>query len=277
MSATKQAKKSRLRQIIAVVITFGYFSPILWLIMTAFKKRIDIFAIPPKFFFVPTLDNFRYSVGRGMFWGPLINSLVMSVLAVCLAIVITIFAAYAISRFRVPASKFIMFLVLSLRMMPPAVVVIPMFLMYRLLGMVNTHVGMVLLYTMFSIPFTLWMLKGFIDELPRQFDDAALADGANPLQVLKDIILPQLGPALATVIIFNMIFVWNEFLFSYILTGPETRTMPVQIAMGIYTDKGVDWEYVSALSTIYVLPVLAAIYVLQNNLLRGMTFGTIRR
>ena len=264
-------------QIIATLVTVFWALPVLWLVATSFKARIDIFVIPPKFIFKPTLANFRYTINRGLFWGPLWNSIFISVTSVLLAIVLTLFAAYAISRFRLKGSDMIMFMVLSLRMMPPAVVVIPMFLLYRLLGLTNTYTGMILLYTMFSIPFSLWMLKGFLDEIPQQFDDAALADGASYWQVLKDIIIPQLGPAFATVVIFNVIFVWNEFLFSYLLTGVKTRTMPVQIALGLYTDKGVDWEYISALSTIYITPVIAAVFFLQKQLLRGLTFGTIRR
>ncbi|HHY45789.1 MAG TPA: carbohydrate ABC transporter permease [Firmicutes bacterium] len=274
---TRERGKVNVWGVLAAIITIAYSLPILWLVMTSFKSRIDIFAVPPKFIFRPTLTNYIYTINRGLFWGPLLNSVIMSVVSVLLAVALTIFAAYAISRFNVKGSQLIMFMVLSLRMMPAAVVVIPMFLLYRLLGLVNNYIGMILLYAMFSIPFSLWMLKGFIDEVPRQFDDAALADGASVLQVLRDVILPQLGPAIATVIIFNMIFVWNEFLFSYILTGVETRTIPVQIALGIYTDKGVDWEYVSALSTIYIVPIVIAVFALQKSLLRGMTFGTIRR
>jgi multiple sugar transport system permease protein len=135
---------------------------------------------------------------------------------------------------------------------------------------------MIMLYTMFSMPFSLWMLKGFIDEIPKEFDDAALADGASIPRVVFDVILPQLGTALVAVIIFNIIFVWNEFLFALILTGPETRTVPVEIASGVACGKGVEWGFISSSATIYILPVVAAVFFLQKYFLRGLSFGSIK-
>ena len=261
---------------IAILVTFIFIFPILWMILASFKRRVDIFAIPPKWLFVPTLHNYIYTLNRG-FWHPFINSVIMSTTSIIIAIVISLFAAYSFSRFRPSGTDTFMFLILSSRMMPAVAVVIPIFLMYRLFNLVNTYLGMILLYTMFNIPFSLWMLKGFIDQIPREFDQAARADGASTFRLLWDIIVPQLSSALVAVAIFNIIFVWNEFLFAYILTGKQTRTIPVQIVASIYTEKGVDWEYVSSLSTLYILPVLGIVFSLQKYFLRGLTFGTIRR
>lgn len=274
-------RRRRRRKIIlttvAVLITLVYAFPMVWLILTSFKKRSDIFSVPPKFVFKPTLDNYAYTIQRGQFWHTLFNSVIISFSSVLLAVILTVFAAYAVSRIKFRGSDFVMFLILSFRMMPAAVVVIPMFLLYRMLGLVNSYTGMILLYTSFSIPFSMWMMKSFMDEVPRHLDDAAFSDGASVPRTVMEVILPQLGPALVSVLLFNIIFVWNEFLFAYILSGIETRTIPVQIAMGIYTDKGVDWEYVTALSTIFVSPILVMIFWLQKHLLRGLTFGTVKR
>lgn len=276
----KERKRKRRVVILTVVasfITFLYAFPTLWLILTSFKKRTDIFAVPPKLLFHPTVENYVYAIQRGHFFRTLFNSAFISFSSVLLAMVLTIFAAYAVSRIKFKGSGFVMFLILSFRMMPAAVVVIPMFLFYRMLGLINTYPGMILLYTAFSVPFSMWMLKSFMDEIPRHFDDAAFGDGASVPRTIFDIILPQLGPALVSVLLFNIIFVWNEFLFAYILTGIETKTIPAQIATGIYTDKGVDWEYVSSLSVIFVSPILVIIFWLQKHLIRGLTFGTIKR
>lgn len=274
-------KKRRRRKIIltsvAALITLIYAFPTVWLITTSFKKRGDIFSVPPKFIFDPTLDNYVYTIQRGQFWRTLFNSVVISFSSVLLAMILTVFAAYAVSRIKFRGSDFVMFLILSFRMMPAAVVVIPMFLLYRMLGLVNSYTGMILLYTSFSIPFSMWMMKSFMDEIPHHLDDSAFSDGASVPRTVMEVILPQLGPALVSVLLFNIIFVWNEFLFAYILTGIETRTIPVQIAMGIYTDKGVDWEYITALSTIFVAPILVMIFWLQKHLIRGLTFGTVKR
>jgi len=135
---------------------------------------------------------------------------------------------------------------------------------------------MIITYTMFSMPLALWVIKGFIDEVPKSLDDAAKVDGFSTTATVLKIILPQLGAALAAVILLNLIFVWNEFPFIYILGGKALRTMPVAIYAGIYTEKGVDWEYVSSLSTIHILPIVVAAFLLQKYLTRGLTFGMRR-
>jgi len=276
VNAKRRSIKKVVLQIVAIIVTIIFIFPVLWMVLTSFKYRVDIFAMPPKWIFSPTLHSYLYTLQRG-FWHPFMNSVIMSVSSIILAMVISIFAAYSFSRFKPAGTDTWMFLILSSRMIPPVAAVIPMFLLYRLLHLGNTYIGMIMLYTMFSLPFALWMLKGFIDQIPREFDEAALADGASVTHVVFDIILPQLGPALVAVAVFSIIFVWNEFLFAYILTGKETRTIPVQIAAGIYTEKGVDWEYISALSTLYIIPVLGVVFFLQKYFLRGLTFGTIRR
>lgn len=273
----KKRRRTFVLTIVAIIVTCVYAFPSVWLILTSFKSRIDIFSIPPKFIFKPSLENYLYTFQRGHFFQTLLNSAFISFTSVLLAMVLTIFAAYAVSRMPFKGSNFVMFLILSFRMMPAAVVVIPMFLLYRMLKLVNTYQGMILLYTAFSVPFSMWMIKSFIDEVPRHLDDAALSDGASVPRTIFSVVLPQLGPALVSVLLFNLIFVWNEFLFAYILTGIETRTIPAQIAVGIYTDKGVDWEYVTSLSTVFVSPILVIIFWLQKYLIRGLTFGTVKR
>lgn len=273
----KKRQRTFVLTIVAIIVTCVYAFPTVWLILTSFKSRIDIFSIPPKFIFKPCLESYLYTFQRGHFFRTLLNSAFISFTSVLLAMVLTIFAAYAVSRMPFKGSNFVMFLILSFRMMPAAVVVIPMFLLYRMLKLVNTYQGMILLYTAFSVPFSMWMIKSFIDEVPRHLDDAALSDGASVPRTIFSVVLPQLGPALVSVLLFNLIFVWNEFLFAYILTGIETRTIPAQIAVGIYTDKGVDWEYVTSLSTVFVSPILVIIFWLQKYLIRGLTFGTVKR
>ncbi len=273
----RKRRRTFVLTLIAFIVTCVYAFPTVWLILTSFKSRIDIFSIPPRFIFKPSLENYLYTFQRGHFFQTLLNSVFISFTSVLLAMVLTIFAAYAVSRMPFKGSNFVMFLILSFRMMPAAVVVIPMFLLYRMLKLVNTYQGMILLYTAFSVPFSMWMIKSFIDEVPRHLDDAALSDGASVPRMIFNVVLPQLGPALVSVLLFNIIFVWNEFLFAYILTGIETRTIPAQIAVGIYTDKGVDWEYVTSLSTIFVSPILVIIFWLQKYLIRGLTFGTVKR
>jgi multiple sugar transport system permease protein len=258
----------------AIVLIF--FAPVLWIIAAAFKTANGILSVPPQFVFTPTLDNFvdltlRPNVGRYF-----TNSIVMSVLAVGIAILVSFLAAYAFSRFKPPGTNFLMFMLLSIRMVPAVAVVIPVSLMYAALKWKDTHFGMIMFYAMFSIPFSVWILKGFIDGVSERFDETALVNGGSRWHVIFRVILPQVAPGLVAAFIFNMIFVWNEFLFSLILGGRDTTTIPVSFSTDLYSDGGVDWAFIASMSTAYMLPPILAILFFQKYLLVGMTFGTVR-
>jgi multiple sugar transport system permease protein len=195
---------------------------------------------------------------------------------VLLAIVISFLAAYALSRYNPPYTDFLMFLLLSTRMVPAAAFVIPIFQMYNAFSLRNTF-GIILLYTMFSIPFSLWILKGFIDGVSPRFDETGLVNGASRMQVIFRGILPQVRPGLIAAFIFNLIFVWNEFLFNFILGGPDTQMIPYGMTVGLVNAGGnVDWAFVASISTAYVILPVVFIFFFQKYLLVGMTFGTVR-
>lgn len=263
-----------------VVWGFGivFFAPVLWLFLAAFKSRKDLLSIPPRWLFHPTLDAVRYMVTKdgGAFWHYFLNSIVISVSAVVIAVFVAYLAAYSFSRYKVAGTDFMMFLMLSIRMVPAAAVVVPLFMMYRGLGWSDTYAGMIAFYAMFSIPFSLWILKGFLDGVSKRYDEAAYLDGASRLHIMFRIVFPQVKSGLVAALIFNMIFVWNEFLFNFILGGQKTSTMPVALAQGLYTSQGTDWEYVAALSLVYTVPLIIAVFFVQKYLLIGMTFGTVR-
>ena len=169
-----------------------------------------------------------------------------------------------------------MFLLLSVRMVPASAVVVPIFLMYTAFGWANTLHGMILFYAMFCIPFSLWILKGFLDGVSLRYDETALVNGGSRLHVIFRVVLPQVKPGLVAAAIFNLIFVWNEFLFNYILGGKGTTMIPVLLATGVNQGGSVDWTFIASLSFIYMLPPIVAIFLFQKYLLVGMTFGTVR-
>ena len=206
-----------------------------------------------------------------------VNSIVISVTSVAVAIVVSFLAAYCFSRYKPAATDFLMFLLLSTRMVPGAAAVVPLFQLFNLLGLKDEFFGMVLLYGSFSIPFSVWILKGFIDGVSPRFDETGYVNGASRLHVLFRVVLPQVMPGIIAAFIFNLIFVWNEFLFNYIIGGPSTSMIPYALAVGLVNAGGnIDWAYVSSLSIAYmVLPVIA-IFFFQKYLLVGMTFGTVR-
>ncbi len=257
-------------------VSILFFLPILWIVLAAFKTKDDLLAVPVKWAFRPTLDNFASLVQRHDFLPSLENSFLISATAVAVALVVAFLAAYAFSRFRPRSTDFLMFLLLSIRMVPAAAAVVPVFLMYTALGWKDTFGGVTHFYAMFSIPFSVWILKGFIDGISPRFDETGLVNGGSRLHVMFRVVLPQVRPGLIAAFIFNLIFVWNEFLFNFIIGGKNTTMIPVTLVTGSLAQGGVDWVFVASLASVYLVPPVIAIYFFQKYLLVGMTFGTVR-
>lgn len=264
-----------------------YFFPVFWIMLTAFKTRHDALATPAKLFFTPTLDNFIQVFYRVMLRGQeavqtgfdlfFVNSIFIAGAGVVCALFIGTLAAYGFSRHPVRGTDTYMFVILTTRMLPPIIVIIPIFLMFRVTGLSGTYLGIILLYTAFNLPFSIWMIKSFFDELQTDIEDAARMDGSNEGRVFRKICLPQIKAGLAATAVFALILTWNEFLFALLLTGTETRTVPVAMARTLGGEMGVDWGLLAAIVTLFLVPVFAVTFLLQHHLLRGITFGTIRR
>ncbi len=275
------------RTLFAAVISFVYFFPVLWIILTAFKSYSDALAVPPKFLFTPTLENFgqvfnrAYSVGAAAvdtgFNLYFFNSIFIAGLSVFLALIIGTLAAFGFSRYPLKGNDTYLFIILTTRMLPAIVVIIPIILMFRVTGLAGTYVGIVALYTAFNLPFTIWMMKSFFDELSPDVEDAARIDGSSETRVFFKICLPQVVAGLAATAVFGLILTWNEYLFALLLTGVETRTVPVAMAQTIGGDIGVRWGLLAAIETLFLVPVFLVTFFLQNHLLRGVTFGTVKR
>lgn len=271
----------------ALVVSVIYFFPVLWIILTAFKSYSDALAVPPVWLFRPTLDNFievflrSYSAGAEKidtgFAGFFFNSIFIAGMSVLIALVIGTLAAYGFSRFPLKGNDTYLFIILTTRMMPAIVVIIPIFLMFQITGLAGTYLGIILLYTAFNLPFTIWMMKSFFDELSPDVEDAARMDGSSETRVFFKVCLPQVRAGIAATAVFGLILTWNEFLFALLLTGVGTRTIPVAMAQTIGGDIGVRWGLLAAIETLFLIPVVVVVFVLQNHLLRGVTFGTIKR
>lgn len=271
----------------AGVIGFIYFFPVLWIILTAFKTRTDALEIPPKWLFTPTLENFRSVFFRSSvssdteqatnFILYFFNSIFIAGSAVLLAMIIGTLAAYAFSRHPLKGNDTYLFIILTTRMMPPIVVIIPIFLMFRLTGLAGSYWGIILLYTAFNIPFSVWLVKSFFDELNPEIEDAARMDGSTDWRVFFGMCIPQIYAGLAATFVFGMILTWNEFLFALLLTGVETRTVPVAMARTLGGEVGVDYGLLAAIVTLFLIPIFFVTFLLQNQLLRGVTFGTVKK
>ncbi len=272
---------------ITTIVGFIYFSPVFWIILTAFKTRRDALAVPPKLFFTPTLDNFmsvfyRTSITTGNSQATdmglyFFNSIFIAFTSVGLAIILGTLAAYAFSRFPLKGNDTYLFIILTTRMMPPIVVIIPIFLMFRLTGLAGSYWGIMLLYTAFNIPFSVWLIKSFFDELNPEIEDAARMDGSSERRVFFGFCIPQILAGLAATFVFGLILTWNEFLFALLLTGVETRTVPVAMARTLGGEVGVDYGLLAAIVTLFLIPIFFVTFLLQNQLLRGVTFGTVKK
>ena len=275
------------RALTAALVGVIYFFPVVWMILAAFKTREDALSTPPKLFFTPTLEHFWASFHRLSADGSQVfdtglerdfaNSLFISLVSVTLALMLGTIAAYGFARLRVVGRDHLMFYILVLRMVPPITAIVPLYFLFRVTGLGGSYIAIIAVYTAFNLPFAIWMLKSFFDELHRPIEEAARLDGSSDWKILWRICLPQMRAGFAATAIIAFVFTWNDFLFSLMLTSVTTRTVPVAMTRVVGADVGVDWGVFAAIGTIYLVPVLLIAFFLQGQLLRGVTFGTVPR
>ena len=294
-----------------VVVLYAVLSmiPLVWIFATGFKTPPDAIAYPPKLVFGPSLEGYvnvfttrtrqtpeymaslppaetwydrlvrsrnMVIAGPSKFGERYLNSVVVGFGSTFLSVFLGVLAAYAFSRFKVPLKDDLLFFILSTRFMPPIAVAIPIFLMYRTLGLSDTWLGLILLYTAVNVSLAVWLLKGFIDEIPREYEEAAMIDGYSRLQAFVKVVLPQATTGIAATAIFCLIFAWNEYAFAVLLTSGNAQTAPPFIPI-IIGEGGLDWPAVGAGTTLFLLPILIFTVLLRKQLLRGITFGAVRK
>jgi multiple sugar transport system permease protein len=305
---TTRAARVTLSVVAAVVLLI----PVYWMGTTAFKSRADAISAPPKLFFTPTLEGFVYLftdrsllnqarvrrqreridelnwyerialeggqqiTGPSQYVNRLRNSVIIAGTSTLLAVILGLLAAYAFSRFKVLGESDLLFFILSTRMLPAVVVTIPIFIMYRNLGLHDTHLGLILLYTVFNLSLTVWLLKGFMDEIPREYEEAAMVDGYTRMQAFRRVVMPQAVTGIAATTVFSLIFAWNEYAFALMLTSDRARTAPPAIPT-ILGRGGMEWGMIAAGSLGFLIPVVIVTFALRKYLLRGVTFGAIRQ
>ncbi|VAW17143.1 Dihydroxyacetone ABC transport system, permease protein, partial [hydrothermal vent metagenome] len=299
----------RVSGVIIVIYALITMVPLAWIFATGFKTPSDSISYPPKVLFEPSLEGYvnlfttrtrqtpeymatlpppttwydelvrsrnMVIAGPSKFGERFTNSIIIGFGSTFLSVFLGTLAAYGFSRFKVPLKDDLLFFILSTRMMPPIAVAIPIFLMYRNLGLSDTHLGMILLYTAVNISLAVWLLKGFMDEIPREYEEAAMIDGYTRLQAFRKVVLPQAMTGIASTAIFCLIFAWNEYAFALLLTSGTAQTAPPFIPT-IIGEGGLDWPAVAAGATIFLIPVLVFTILLRKHLLRGITFGAVRK
>jgi multiple sugar transport system permease protein len=276
---TSQLEKRKLNLFIdisgTIIIIFIFLFPFLWMVGMSFKDRIQTFQIPPAWFFKPTLENYRDLFSREIFGHYFVNSLLVVAFSVLISLLIAAPAAYALSRFNFKAKKDFSFWILSVRMAPAISVVIPYFLLGSLIGILDTKFVLILSYLTFNIPFAVWMLKGFISEIPIEIEEAAMVDGYSRFEVFYKIIIPLTATGFAATSILCIIQSWNEFTFALFLTTTNARTLPT-IVTQFLTFQGVVWGEMSSAATITVLPAVIFAILVRKHLITGLTFGALK-
>ncbi len=263
-----------LSHLVLIIASLAVILPILWVIRTSLANRLIAYKIPPVWIFTPTIDNYLTIFQKYPFQEYFLNSLIISAATSLVALAIGSLAAYSIARFRTgdPTLRLSM---LSTQMLPPITLVIPIFLLMNVVKLWDTFPGLILAYLSFNLPYTVWILISFFQSIPVEIEEAAMIDGCSRIQGLIKVVFPVALPGLLSAGVFNFILNWNEFLFALILTGRNTRTLPVAVS-SLWTQQGVNIGAVSAATVITILPVIVLTFVIQKFLVRNLTFGSIK-
>jgi multiple sugar transport system permease protein len=255
--------------------------PIYWMFVVSAKSRVELFGKPTFIIRSFFSENYTNTLTNPSFQGYMFNSIVVATSNALLVTVLGLLATYALSRFKLVGQDNIFFWTITNRMAPPAVFLLPLFLLYTQTfafgewKLYDTRIGLVLLYCVFNLPFAIWMLKGIVDGIPKELDEAAMVDGANTLQVLMRVIVPLARPGLAVTAILTWVFAWNEYLFAATLTSVHARTITTGLAEFV-TVTGTNWGQMAATATLTLLPALLFLGLVQHHIVAGLTFGAVK-
>jgi multiple sugar transport system permease protein len=263
-----------LRYLAAIVLTVIFLFPVYWLFMISFKTPDEIYHVPPVWYPAELqFSNYAVLFKDGDVVA-ILNSLIVATVSSVLAMLLGTACAYSLARFRTGGDNLAMW-ILSQRMIPPIAVVFPIFLLYVVFGWVDTHHGLILLYTAFSLPYVIWMMRGFIADIPVELEESALVDGCSRWRVLWKVVMPMARSGLVATAVFTFIFAWNDYLFALVLTRTEVVTFPVQLTH-YFGGQSNFWAKIAAMSVLGTLPIFIAVTLMQRFLVRGISLGAIK-
>ena len=271
-------KNRRRVRILIPIATFAVLiaalSPVLWMAMMMVKPDAEMFARPTVWLFTPTLAHFQYVLSGGFLWN-LVSSLIVATASTLLVVLIGTPAAYAFARFEMWRRDDMFLFILATRMAPPVALVIPFYLIYSKVGLLDTYLGLTLAYLTFNLSFYVWVLRSFCRDIPVDLEEAAMIEGYSRWQVLRRVTLPILRPGIVATAVLSFIFAWNEFLYAFMLGGRTVKTLPVAIPT-LITSQGVKWGEMAIVGVFALLPVLAVVFTLQRYIVRGLTLGAVK-
>ena len=259
--------------IIALFLIFFLF-PIFWLFLSSLKTHYQTLVIPPKLLFTPSVEAYKKLIMGGMLKS-FKNSLLIAGIDIILALVLSIPVAYSLARFKSKFNENVGFWFLSVRMAPAFGVIVPMYIVIRSLRILDTIFAVNVAHLLINLPFAIWLLKGYFEELPVEVEESALIDGATYVQVLLRVVLPTSMPMVVSVAILTFMFSWNEFLFAFVLTSSRGVTVPVLVA-SLAGTMAFDWPLICAVSIGAMIPAFIFVFFIQRYIVRGLTLGAIK-
>ncbi|UQN10007.1 carbohydrate ABC transporter permease [Deinococcus sp. QL22] len=271
------AARTRIQNIVLTTITYiiaiSFLFPLVWMMMAAFKTEAQAFAVPPVFSFSPITDNFQRALPS--YFPALVNSLIAAIGSTILAFILGLPAAFALAVYPTKRAQNTLTWMLSTKMMPAVGVIVPLFLLYKSLGLLDTRLGLILMYTTMNLPLVVWMMHSYLTEIPYAIYEAAKIDGASVSQEFFRIALPLSMPGVSATALLCLIFAWNEVFFALNLTTSDAAPLSVYIG-SFKTSMGLFWAQLSAAATLTVLPVLIFGWVAQRQLVRGLSLGAVK-
>jgi len=294
----RDRRRSAVHHAVLIIVVVFFAFPLFWMFMTSFKTPREYYSMPPRFLpqqfhlfhyrksFAPwTIDPTQLSegtyfieesAGRVEPVGPnILNSFIIVGGSVALALAVGVWAAYGLSRFRFKGSKNMGFWILSTRMMPPIVIAVPIFWMMRSVQLTGTHIGLILVYVLFQLPFVVWMMKSFFDEIPPSIEESVFVDGGSRATALWRVVIPLALPGVVATALFCTFLTWTEFLFASLLTDSSSATLPVVLS-NFRQDRGILWGQMSAVMVVSLLPLMTIAVVLQKKMIQGLTAGAFK-
>ena len=262
---------------LALLAVVFFLFPVYWMVVTAFKPSGDILLSVPKFIPSPfTLEHFSDAFNKNHFWANARSSVIVTCSVVILAVAVAFFAATAVARFRFRGRRTFLVLLLLVQMVPFEAMLIPIFIELDRIGLVYKLIGVIVAYLAFALPFTIWVLRGFVAAVPVDLEEAALTDGCTRPQAFMRILFPLIAPGLVATSIFAFIQAWNEYIFANVLLTNENTTLPVWLASFVSAGSQIDWGGIMAGSTMFALPVMIFFIFVQRRITAGMTVGAVK-
>jgi len=273
-SSTWMVKRGLFWVVLIIILGFFLFPPV-WLLSTSLKNFKDAFAIPPKIIFTPTFENYAYVFSNGDFARYILNSIVISFVSTFICMLLGVPGAYAIACFEFKRKKDLSFFILSTRIAPPIMSLLPLYIIFNKLELIGSRFPLIIMYILMNLPLVIWIMPVYFREIPLELREAAIIDGCSELKVFWKVMIPLVRSGLAATSILCIIQAWNEFLFALVLSGNDSQTLPVAVT-SFMTFQGTQWGPLSAAGTIIMIPMIIFGFMVQKSFVKGMTLGAVK-